>query len=70
VDGTTVLENADIQYGSCVSMTSASPTLQNVAIACEGTYGINLSSSSPVINGGSLTNTKSTGQGIYVLATS
>ena len=66
VDGTTALVNVDIQYSSCVSMTSANPTLQNVAIACDGAYGIILSSSSPVINGGSLTNTKSTGQGIYI----
>src|SRR3989337_2615161 len=58
VDGTTALVNVDIQYSSCVSMTSANPTLQNVAIACDGAYGIILSSSSPVINGGSLTNTK------------
>ncbi|KAF0217917.1 MAG: Parallel beta-helix repeat, partial [Geobacteraceae bacterium] len=86
VDATAAVENADIQYTTGISVTSASPvfrnctvtdlsgyvslssanpTLENVAISNNGSYGIYLSSSSPTITGGSLTNTNTSGYGIY-----
>lgn len=46
-------------------LTSSNPTLENVTVSCNGSYGIYLSSSSPVITGGSLTNTNTSGHGIY-----
>ncbi len=48
-----------------VSLSSSNPTLDTVTIANTGSYGIYLSSSSPIITGGSLTNSSPTGHGIY-----
>ncbi len=86
VDATALIEYADIQYSTGVTMTSAAPVIRNstiteitgyislnssnptldaVMVMNNGAYGIYLSSSSPVITNGSLTNTNATGHGIY-----
>ncbi|ACM22020.1 repeat-containing protein [Geotalea daltonii FRC-32] len=47
------------------SFSNSNPVLENVTLTNNGSYGINLSASSPIITGGSLTNTNTTGHGIY-----
>jgi len=47
-----------------LNLGNSNPTLDNVTISNNGSYGISLSSSSPTITGGSLTNTSPTGFGI------
>ncbi len=46
-------------------LTGSNPILDNVAITANGSSGINMANSSPVITGGSLINVSSTGYGIY-----
>jgi len=86
VDATSIIEYADIQYSTGITMNTASPTIKNstitnmtgyvsltssnpvlntVTITNNGSYGMYLSSSNPTITGGSLTNSSTTGHGIY-----
>ncbi|KAF0219661.1 MAG: Parallel beta-helix repeat, partial [Geobacteraceae bacterium] len=48
-----------------VNLSTANPLFENVTIANNGSYGFYLSSASPTITGGSLTNSNTTGYGIY-----
>ncbi len=50
VDGTTIIEYADIQYSAGVTITSASPTIRNSTITNVTGYGLTLNSSNPVID--------------------
>ncbi|MEA5115194.1 MAG: hypothetical protein VB050_14330 [Geobacteraceae bacterium] len=51
VDETTIIENADISYGSTKYFTSASPVIRNTTITdVNGYFGLNLSSSNPTLD--------------------
>jgi len=58
IRNSTMSINNSTGYG--LSLNSSNPILENVAITHDGTIAINLSSSSPTITGGSLTNTNAT----------
>lgn len=65
IDGTTVLENVDIQYSSGIVMNSASPSIRNSTITdvANGYYGLYLNASSPTIDTVTIA---SNGYGIYL----
>jgi len=55
----------DITGSYGINFYLANPVLENVTVTTTSPYGMYLGSSSPIITGGSLTNSNSTGYGIY-----
>ncbi|RII28373.1 MAG: hypothetical protein CXR31_00305 [Geobacter sp.] len=68
VDGTAVIENADIQYSTGVKVTSASPTIRNSTITNVTGNGLYLTSANPTIDTVTVGNNGS--YGIYLSASS
>jgi len=50
VDETTIIENADISYGSTMYFYSASPVIRNATITNVNGFGMNMSSSNPTLD--------------------
>ncbi len=65
VDAATIIEYADIQYSSGVSMTSASPTIRNSTVTNVSGYGMNLSSSNPALQNVTISSTNSYGMYLF-----
>jgi flagellar hook assembly protein FlgD len=69
VDSATILENVDVQYTSGIVMNTASPTIRNSTVTNVTGWGMNLTSSNPILDNVTISNSGGV-YGIYLSSSS